>query len=253
MIPLMQLQDVSENARLQGVSVDVGRGEIIHLVGPNGAGKSTLLARMAGLSRGKGRVTLNGEPLDGWTASELARHRAYLSQHQTPPFAMPVWQFLMLHQHDNQRSTFTGHVTEALGLENKLGRHVSQLSGGEWQRVRLAAVILQISPWDNDQGQLLLLDEPMNSLDVAQQTALDKLLAEVCAAGVTIVMSSHDLNYTLRHANRVWLLCAGRLIASGSTDAVLQSENLAAAYNMTFQKLELAGHQWLVYDDGSEK
>mgnify|MGYP000007480084 FL=1 len=253
MMPLMQLQDVSENVRLQNVSVDVGRGEIIHLVGPNGAGKSTLLARMAGLSRGKGVVTLNGQPLDAWSASALARHRAYLSQHQTPPFAMPVWQFLMLHQHDSEKSSFAESVIQTLGLSNKLGRNVSQLSGGEWQRVRLAAVILQISPWDNAQGQLLLLDEPMNSLDVAQQAALDKLLVELCAAGVTIIMSSHDLNYTLRHAHRVWLLCAGQLIASGRTDAVLQPENLATAYNMTFQKLEIAGHQWLVYADSGEK
>nr|WP_052284444.1 vitamin B12 ABC transporter ATP-binding protein BtuD [Kluyvera genomosp. 1] len=252
-MPLMQLQDVSESARLQSVNVDVGRGEMIHLVGPNGAGKSTLLARMAGLSRGKGQVMLNGQSLDEWTASALARHRAYLSQHQTPPFAMPVWQFLMLHQHDNQHSPFAAHVTEALGLGNKLGRNVSQLSGGEWQRVRLAAVILQISPWDNIDGQLLLLDEPMNSLDVAQQAALDKLLTELCAAGVTIIMSSHDLNYTLRHAHYVWLLCSGRLIASGQTDAVLQPENLALAYNMVFQKLEIAGHQLLVYDAVGEK
>lgn len=253
MTALMQLQDVGESARLQGVNVEVGRGEMIHLVGPNGAGKSTLLARMAGLSSGKGRIKLNGQPLESWTASALARHRAYLSQHQTPPFAMPVWQFLMLHQHDNQNSPFAVHVTEALGLSNKLGRNVSQLSGGEWQRVRLAAVILQISPWDNADGQLLLLDEPMNSLDVAQQAALDKLLSELCAAGVTIIMSSHDLNYTLRHAHQVWLLCAGRLIASGKTDAVLQPENLATAYNMTFKKLEIAGHQLLVYDDVGEK
>lgn len=253
MTALMQLQDVGESARLQGVHVEVGRGEMIHLVGPNGAGKSTLLARMAGLSSGKGRIKLNGQPLESWTASALARHRAYLSQHQTPPFAMPVWQFLMLHQHDNQNSPFAVHVTEALGLSNKLGRNVSQLSGGEWQRVRLAAVILQISPWDNADGQLLLLDEPMNSLDVAQQAALDKLLSELCAAGVTIIMSSHDLNYTLRHAHQVWLLCAGRLIASGKTDAVLQPENLATAYNMTFKKLEIAGHQLLVYDDVGEK
>jgi vitamin B12 transport system ATP-binding protein len=253
MMPLMQLQDISENNRLQGISADVGYGEIIHLVGPNGAGKSTLLTRMAGLSRGKGVVTLDDQPLDSWSPSALAHHRAYLSQHQSPPFAMPVWQFLMLHQHTPHSSQLAVHVTDALGLNNKLGRNVSQLSGGEWQRVRLAAVILQIHPGDNPQGQLLLLDEPMNSLDVAQQAALDKLLAELRTAGVTIVMSSHDLNYTLRHADRVWLLCEGKLIASGRTDAVLQPENLAAAYNMTFQKLEIAGHQMLIYAEDCEK
>ncbi|MGL5700653.1 MAG: vitamin B12 ABC transporter ATP-binding protein BtuD [Kluyvera sp.] len=253
MMPLMQLQDVSESGRLYGINADVGHGEIIHLVGPNGAGKSTLLTRMAGLSRGQGVVTLNEQPLDEWFAPMLARHRAYLSQHQSPPFAMPVWQFLMLHQQQNPDTPVAVHVTNALGLSNKLGRNVHQLSGGEWQRVRLAAVILQIHPEVNPQGQLLLLDEPMNSLDVAQQAALDTLLIELCTSGITIVMSSHDLNYTLRHANRAWLLCDGRMIASGDTDTVMQPENLTTAYNMVFQRLELAGHQMLIYDGNGEK
>ena len=252
MMPLMQLQNVSENGRLQGITADVKRGEMVHLVGPNGAGKSTLLTRMAGLSRGKGVITLNGQSLDDWPAAQLARHRAYLSQHQSAPFAMPVWQFLMLHQSHTQDAPLSAHVAQALGLSNKLGRNVSQLSGGEWQRVRLAAVILQIHPAANPDGQLLLLDEPMNSLDVAQQAALDKLLVELCAAGVAVVMSSHDLNYTLRHAGRTWLLCEGQMIASGETESVLQTDYLAAAYNMTFQKLEIAGHQMLIYDNDGE-
>ena len=66
--------------------------------------------------------------------------------------------------------------------------------------MRLAAVILQIHRRANPAGQLLLLDEPMNSLDVAQQAALDNVLASLCALGIAIVMSSHDLNHTLRHA-----------------------------------------------------
>ena len=76
MIPLMQLQHVGEGVRLQAFSATVEPGEIIHLVGPNGAGKSTLLARMAGLTGGMGVITLNAQPLDGWPAHELARHRA---------------------------------------------------------------------------------------------------------------------------------------------------------------------------------
>lgn len=252
MTTLMQLQHVGEGVRLQDFSADVARGEIVHLVGPNGAGKSTLLARMAGLHRGKGEITLNAQPLEAWPAPELARHRAYLSQYQTPPFAMPVWQFLMLHQQGGQHSPLAVHITDALGLKNKLARNVNQLSGGEWQRVRLAAVMLQIHPAANPDGQLLLLDEPMNSLDVSQQAALNKMLDELRAAGVAIVMSSHDLNYTLRHADRVWLLCQGRCIARGETENVMQPKNLAVAYNMHFQRLDIAGHQMLIYDEVGE-
>ncbi|PVW85190.1 vitamin B12-transporter ATPase, partial [Klebsiella pneumoniae] len=95
-------------------------------------------------------------------------------------------------------------------------------------------------------GQLLLLDEPMNSLDVAQQAALDRLLHELSAAGIAVVMSSHDLNHTLRHAGQSWLLCQGEAIACGETAEVLNEENLTAAYAIPFQRVEVAGHIMLI-------
>ncbi len=243
---LMQLQDVEEAGRLAPFSADIRPGEIIHLVGPNGAGKSTLLTRMAGLSGGPGLVTLNERSLSDWPAQELARHRAYLCQHQMPPFAMPVWHYLSLHLQNDEQYGLLKNIAEKLGLGDKLGRQVNHISGGEWQRVRLAAVILQIHRRANPAGQLLLLDEPMNSLDVAQQAALDRLLSELCASGIAIVMSSHDLNHTLRHAHCSWLICQGKTVACGSTVEVLSEENLTAAYGMDFQRVEVAGHLMLV-------
>jgi vitamin B12 transport system ATP-binding protein len=245
-VTLMQLQGVEEPGRLHPVSTDIRQGDIVHLVGPNGAGKSTLLARMAGLSQGKGQVSLNGKLLSDWVAPELARHRAYLTQHQTPPFAMPVWHYLTLHQHDQSQHALQQEIAEKLGLEDKLARQVNQLSGGEWQRVRLAAVILQIHPQGNPQGQLLLLDEPMSSLDVAQQAALDRLLKELRRIGISIVMSSHDLNHTLRFSSQAWLMRRGQMLASGETPHVLTIENLTAAYDMPFKKLQADGVQVLI-------
>lgn len=243
---LMQLQDVEAKDRLGPLSGDIHRGEILHLVGPNGAGKSTLLARMAGLTQGQGSVTFNDKSLDAWHATSLARHRAFLAQQQMPPFSMPVWHFLTLHQRHQPDTALSEAVAAALGLSDKLGRATSQLSGGEWQRVRLAAVILQIHPQGNPDGQLLLLDEPMNSLDVAQQAALDRLLSALCEAGLTIVMSSHDLNHTLRHAHRAWLLCKGQLVASGARDRVMTPANLEKAYHIPFRRLNIEGHSVLI-------
>lgn len=243
---LLQLQNVGETGRLGPITASVCRAEILHLVGPNGAGKSTLLARLAGLSAGQGVVMFNDRPLDEWSALSLAQHRAYLAQQQTPPFAMPVWHYLMLHQRDNTQTALMTEVAASLGLDDKLERAVNQLSGGEWQRVRLAAVILQVHPAGNPAGQLLLLDEPMNSLDVAQQAALDKLTTELVSAGVTVVMSSHDLNHTLRHAHRVWLLSGGRLLGSGAQDEILTPSRLADAYGMAFRRLDIDGHGMLI-------
>lgn len=245
-MPLMQLQAVAEAQRLQPVTATIPRGQILHLVGPNGAGKSTLLACIAGLQEESGSIVLNGTRLGEWPAATLARHRAYLPQHQPPPFAMPVWHYLKLHQQHKQQDSLLQDICATLGLADKLGRQAHQLSGGEWQRVRLAAVTLQIHPLGNPDGQLLLLDEPMNSLDIAQQVAFDGILAELNAAGITVVMSSHDLNHTLRFAHRVWLLRAGALLTCGESAKVLTAANLLAAYGMPFQILECEGRRFIV-------
>lgn len=244
---VLQLRDVAVAGRLEPVSVEVRVGEIIHLVGPNGAGKSTLLTRMAGLSDGPGQVLLNNKPLTDWNATELSRHRAWLTQHQPPPFAMPVWHYLQLHQSTSGADTVMLALAKSLCLTPKLTRPVNQLSGGEWQRVRLAAVFMQIDPHINPNGQLLLLDEPMNSLDVAQQAALDTVLHTFKEAGIAIVMSSHDLNHSLRFADKVWLLRAGTLLAEGESTEVLTPQYLDNAYNMSFRILSVEGHSMLIH------
>ncbi|MCK7449805.1 vitamin B12 ABC transporter ATP-binding protein BtuD [Enterobacter chengduensis] len=243
---LMQLTDVAERGRLEPITGTVNAGEILHLVGPNGAGKSTLLARMAGMTDGEGQITLLEHTLADWSPVSLAHRRSYLVQQQAPPFAMPVWHYLMLHLHDKQQTALLTDVAAALGLEDKLARHASQLSGGEWQRVRLAAVIVQIHPAGNPHGRMLLLDEPMSGLDVAQQAALDTLLSALSRKGIAVVMSGHDLNHTLRHAHRVWLLSQGKMIASGPREQVLTPPNLARAYNMSFRRLDIEGHKMLI-------
>lgn len=242
---LMQLNDVAEKDRLAPFCAQLQTGKMIHLAYPNGAGKSTLLMRMAGLTRGAGRILFNDRLLEQWPVPDLARHRAYLCQQQVPPFAMPVWHYLSLHWQNGSEELLL-NITKKLGLSHKLHHQVNRISGGEWQRVRLAAVILQIHPQANPAGQLLLLDEPMNSLDVAQQAALDPLLSELCAAGITVVMSSHDLNHTLQHADECWLICRGKTVACGQTSVVMTRENLTLAYGIPFQRIEVAGHLMLV-------
>jgi len=86
----------------------------------------------------------------------------------------------------------------------------------------------------------------MNSLDVAQQAALDRLLTELVAAGISVVMSSHDLNHTLRHAHQVWLLSHGKLLMSGRQEAVLTPSLLATAYGLPFRQLDVEGHRVLI-------
>ena len=142
---LLKCENLAFTGRLSPLSGEILSGELVHLVGPNGAGKSTLLGRLSGLLDGPGTLAFSGQPLEHIPAPLLAQQRAFLSQHQVPPFAMPVWHYLALHTHGAPIER-CGPVLQALWLEDKLSRRVSQLSGGEWQRVRLAAVILQVHP-----------------------------------------------------------------------------------------------------------
>ncbi|KEA52843.1 vitamin B12-transporter ATPase [Mangrovibacter sp. MFB070] len=242
---LLSLNHVAEKGRLSPISAGVAPGCWLHLVGPNGAGKSTLLARISGMSEGPGDVKLAGQSVSAWSGPELGMLRSWLPQQQVPPFAMPVWHYLLLHAHGAPLEKLAP-VIDALWLADKLPRQVANLSGGEWQRVRLAAVIAQIHPDINPAGRLLLLDEPMNSLDVTQQSALTHLLNELTQKGVAIIMSSHDLNYSLAHAHQVWLMLKGNVVAQGKASEVLTPEHLHTVYALPFRRLDVDNHKVLI-------
>ncbi|NLS55885.1 vitamin B12 ABC transporter ATP-binding protein BtuD [Hafnia alvei] len=247
----LSLNNVSAGTRLLPFSAQVKRGALIHIIGPNGAGKSTLLSRIAGILPGEGAIMLNQIDIEKLTATELARYRAYLHQQQQPSAVMPVFQFLALHQPagcDGELADgVVDYLAETLNLSDKLARPLTHLSGGEWQRVRIAAVCLQIWPTLNPQASLLLLDEPMNSLDISQQAAVDRLLKQLTQLGICVIVSAHDLNHTQRHAQQVWMLKAGVVSQQGAARDVMTVQNLSALFEIDFRELESEGQRWFVY------
>jgi vitamin B12 transport system ATP-binding protein len=247
---MLQLSQVGVEGRFAPFSAQVDAGLQFHLIGPNGAGKSTLLARLAGILPGTGDILLAGKRLEGYQGNELALRRAYLSQQQPPVALMPVFQYLELHRpagaaEESLESTIL-YLCQRLKLMDKLSRMLTQLSGGEWQRVRLAAVLLQAWPTVNPRSQLLLLDEPTNSLDVAQKVALDRLLREFCQSGRSALVCAHDLNHTLQQADRVWLLHAGRLVAQGITQEVMEPLLLSTIYDVDFHLQAVGDQRWIM-------
>ncbi|ARD38426.1 vitamin B12 ABC transporter ATP-binding protein BtuD [Edwardsiella ictaluri] len=252
----LRIDGVAVSGRLAPLSALVARGRLVHIIGPNGAGKSTLLLRLAGLLSGEGEVWLAGRPLLCQTPAQQARWRACLLQQQLPTGLMPVFAYLGLHAPRTAPisgvDTVLAMLSERLGLSDKLSRPMSHLSGGEWQRVRLAAVLLQIWPTLNPQGYLLLLDEPMSSLDIRQQAALDGLLSELCAAGVTVIASAHDLNHTLFHADDVWMLSQGQVMAQGTAQAVMQVAALSTLFGVPFRRIRGGDRDWLYYHNDEQ-
>ncbi|ERT14026.1 vitamin B12 ABC transporter ATPase [Photorhabdus temperata J3] len=247
---LMTLRQISVQNRLMPLTASIHQGEQIHLIGPNGSGKSTLLACMAGILPYSGEIDLQQKCLSQYSHGELARHRAWLSQQISSVPIMPVFQYLQLHlmHHrvncDDVLSELCAYFKLGMLLETPVGN----LSGGEWQRVRLTGVFLQVWPSVNSKGKLLLLDEPANNLDITQVAALDLLVKKFCALGGTVIMSGHDLNHSYDKADRIWLLANGRLVADGKPDEVMKENTLSSVFAADIKCVSEKRHKyWRVF------
>jgi vitamin B12 transport system ATP-binding protein len=244
---LLRLQQAAVPGRLLPLTGELAAGQLLHIAGPNGAGKSTLLSVIAGLQPASGTVLLDEKALSDWNGAALSRGRGWLPQQQAPLNQMPVWHYLRLHLKPvgPQADACLSMLLQRLQLQDKLSRSLTRLSGGEWQRVRLAAVCAQIDPYINPCGRLLILDEPLTALDIGQQKAVDDLIAALCASGVSVVASSHDLNHSLQQADRVWLMDSGQVIAQGEPSEVLTPQRLTLLYQIAFRQIELEGRTLL--------
>lgn len=236
MIPLL-LDNVTVHARdgaalASNVTLDAAAGETLGLVGPNGAGKSSLLRLFYGAGRpSSGRVLAGGHDLATLSARERARLVAAVPQDSPPPFAMTVREVVETGRWPHCGGLLGGDAhgraavdaaLERLGLAAIAGRLVASLSGGERKRVHIARALAQ-GP------RALVLDEPVNHLDIRHQL---ELMASIRALGATVLVALHDLELAARHCDRIAVLSAGRLVACGRPDAVLTPSRIAAVFGV---------------------
>ncbi|GAK83821.1 vitamin B12 ABC transporter ATPase component BtuD [Vibrio ponticus] len=224
------------------------------MIGPNGSGKSTLLTAIAGLLDYTGEVELEGTCLKQVSIAEMADHRAFLSQSDRPAFNIEVAHYLALsipkHALNAQQEIedAISQLTAILQVNDKLHRSVHQLSGGEWQRVRLCAICLQVWPTLNPFAKLLILDEPAAPLDIGQEAMLYQLIDMIAAKGLCVIMSNHDLNRTLKHADHAILLDKGVMQAVGKVDEVLTPSKLTKVFNTHVERVSVNGKEILLFD-----
>ena len=254
----MYVKHITVGNRLLPLSFECNAGEIVHVVGPNGSGKSTLLAAISGTLTShdsvSGEVSVNSGDLLTMHLSEQAYLRGYLCQQSRPVFNVDVFQYLALSLpsgvkiSDSKVRDAVNAVIELVQLQDKLHRSIQTLSGGEWQRVRLAGVCLQVWRSINPYSQLLILDEPAAPLDIAQEGLLYQLIAEVAAQGVGVLVANHDLNRTLRHADKVLLLNNGVLHSSGKAEDVLTEEGLGEVFNTQVRRVMVEEKPYLLFE-----
>lgn len=254
----MHVKHMSVGSRLLPLSFECKAGEIVHVVGPNGSGKSTLLAAISGtLSHREGmsgEVYVGNKNLLTLPLSEQAHVRGYLCQQSRPAFNVDVFQYLALSLPsgaeiaDVKVRDAVNMVVELVQLQDKLHRSIQTLSGGEWQRVRLAGVCLQVWRTINPFSQFLILDEPAAPLDIAQEGLLYQLINAMAAQGIGVLVANHDLNRTLKHADKVLLLNNGVLHSSGNADTVLTEEALGKVFNTQVKKVIVDEQPYLIFD-----
>ena len=218
---------------VDGVSLEAPRAAITAIVGPNGSGKSTLVRALLGrLTPERGTIALDGAPLSSLSRLEAARRVALVPQREEPAFPLIVRDFIALgrYAHGGVWSGETAADRAAIaaaaqraGVDTFLTRRTIELSGGEWQRVRIARALAQ-------GGDALVLDEPTAFLDIAHEMAVFELLDALAREGRAVLLVSHQLNLVARFATRIALLHAGTLAAFGAPDDVMRGDLLERVY-----------------------
>ncbi|MGF1704162.1 vitamin B12 ABC transporter ATP-binding protein BtuD [Photobacterium makurazakiensis] len=252
---VISAKNLSMPPRLLPVSFEVKEGEIVHLIGPNGSGKSTAISMLSGLVEPEGEVILAGTPLKEYDLQMLAQIRCYLAQQDKPAFSVGVYHFLSLSlsalgELDSDKiQQALDEICGALKISDKLNRNIQQLSGGEWQRVRLAAACLQVWPSLNPHAKLLLLDEPAAALDIGQEATMYKLIRQIANKGIAVVMANHDLNRSLKEADKVLLLNNGSCVVKGKPEVVMTVETLEEVFATQIQRINHDGQACLLFTD----
>ena len=218
---------------LDDVSFTLSSGELVAVVGPNGSGKTTLLRAMLGLVTPQhGQAALDGRPMHQWTRRELAESIAALPQREEPAFPLTVREAVLMGRW--ARLGPIASVTEvderaiagALARCDVTGferRGIETLSGGEWQRVRLARALASMP-------RLLLLDEPTAALDIGHEMELFELLRQLVSDGLGVLVITHQLNLAARYADRMVLLDHGRVMAQGNPHDVLRADVMSKVF-----------------------
>ena len=235
------------NAVLRDVTVTASSGECVGILGPNGAGKTTLLHLLAGLlTPTRGTVHIGGECVDQLPRTTVARRLALVPQETTLAFDYSVLEVALMGRHPHLNAfavegpddiRVVNRSLASTGTAQLADRPFSTLSGGEKQRVVIASALAQLMSADRDdaaaEGAVLLLDEPTASLDLGYQLEMVSLLRALHQrSAVTMVVSTHDLNFAIGICDQLVLLRDGEVIASGPTEAVLTADNVSALYGV---------------------
>ena len=217
---------------LDGVSFAVKEKDLVSVLGPNGVGKTTLIKCINRvLTPEGGSVFIGGSDLHRMNKKDIAKNIGYVAQ-RSETSKTTVFDSVLLGRKPHFQWDVTekdvrlaGRVLHRLGLDELALKYVDEISGGEYQLVQIARVLVQ-------QPKLILLDEPTSSLDLANQHMIMHLVRNIVKKNnMAAIMVIHDLNLAIRHSDKFVLMKDGMVYSVGGVEVITQ-ENIKAVYNI---------------------
>jgi iron complex transport system ATP-binding protein len=226
-------------------AVGLTAGELIGVVGPNGSGKTTLLRLLLGvIPPGDGAVLVAGKPVAEWNRRELARLVGVVVQREEPAFPLKVRQTVMLGRYPHLSRLGAARDADEHAVDQALercdvtalaDRWVATLSGGEWQRVRIARALAQ-------EPRALVLDEATANLDLRHEMEILELVAELKRRDrLGVLMVTHHVNLAARFVDRILVMDRGEIRADGVPRDVLTKQMLEQVFEWPVKTVELDG------------
>jgi len=227
---------VSDKDILKNINLSIDKGKFYSIIGPNGSGKTTLLRNIANsLEISKNKVYVEGKDIISYNQKELAKTMSYVPQDNTSDFDFSVWDIVLMGRYPYLRRFEQESAKDIEIAENALkltktfhlkDKNIRFLSGGERQRVFIARALTQ-------ETKILILDEPISMLDIHHALEIMDTIKHLnSAVGLTILTVLHDLNIAAEYSDELILLDEGEIVAIGTPEEVLNSENLEKVYKI---------------------
>lgn len=239
----VELRDVSftypgsSQPVLSSVQLRASAGQWVSLIGPNGCGKSTLLRCIGGLSHCTGELAVGGIDPRMSPRAAVARRVALMPQQPVVPEGMLIREYIALGRapYKGRGQQVVDDVVVRLGLEKYVSRRLTDVSGGELQRVVLARALAQ-------QPTILLLDEPTSALDIGKAQQVMELVDDIRKESkLTVIAALHDLTLAAQYSDRVVFLEHGCVIADGEPSDALTEDRIEGVYEASVRVLEQKG------------
>ncbi|UOQ70253.1 heme ABC transporter ATP-binding protein [Hymenobacter cellulosilyticus] len=234
---------IKDKMLLHNASVECRPGEFTVLMGPNGAGKTTLLRLLAGLYQpSAGQVLYHEQPLSTFSTAELAKSRAVLSQEIQLAFPLSVADVVLMGRYPHFQRTpsardhaIAQQALADLGMSDFADRDYSTLSGGEAQKVQMARVLAQIWEAPGHGTRVLLLDEPVSSLDLRYQHQLLQIARDFSRQQSIVIAVLHDINLALAYADKLVFIKQGQVHTTLPDPGELDEQTLQEVFGLSMR------------------